>query len=424
MRSRERLLELRNVLPFIIWVAALIVALNSGWEIAYRLLYLFSLLILFGLIWSGGAVWSLAISRDPLHRVLHVGDTLVERLQVRNRSFLPQLWVVLEDSSDMPLHRLKQVLSYIPPRAERQFVLRTICLRRGRYRLGPVRLTGGDPFGIFRTRRRLGSGGSVTVYPRVFHLEALEQLTGVLEADARRSRRSADATTDVSNVREYQPGDEFARIHWLSTARRGRLMSKEFEHNPGGDVWVVADLHRAVHGGGLLPVAAEESPRLHPEEWPLLEPATEEYVVSLAASTATYFLRADRSVGFLTHSDKRHLMQPDRGERQLTRILDLLAVAEADGGVPLERLIEREAHQFRRYDTVVIITPSDREEWVAAAHSLALRGTRLLVMSVDRRSFTGEPPSSRIQELLAVRRLPFCLIENGRRPDEALCHTA
>src|SRR5690606_28409709 len=128
-------------------------------------------------------------------------------------------------------------------------------------------------------RRELAEGGSVIVYPRVFHLPALDQLTGVLQADGRRSQRSADPTTDVSTVRDYQPGDEFARIHWLSSARTGRLMSKEFEDNPGGDIWVVLDLHQAVQAGSLLDL--EETQHLDPEEWPLLEPATEEYAVSL-----------------------------------------------------------------------------------------------------------------------------------------------
>ncbi|NPV07177.1 MAG: DUF58 domain-containing protein [Anaerolineae bacterium] len=421
MRSRERLLELRNALPFIIWLASLAVALNSGWVVAYRLLYLFSLLILLGLFWSGGAVWSLSVQREPLSRAVYVGETLIERVWVRNRSHLPQLWVVIEDLSRLPFHRMRQVLSYISPRAEREFLVRTRCVRRGRFQLGPFALTGGDPFGIFRTRRHLATGGSVVVYPRVFALPALDQLTGVLQADGRRSQRSADPTTDVSTIRDYQPGDEFARIHWLSSARQGRLMSKEFEDNPGGDIWVVLDLHQAVQAGALLDVGSDVE--LDADDWPLLEPATEEYVVSLAASVATHFIRADRAVGLVGHSSGRLLVQPDRGERQLGRILDLLAVVQASGRLPLDRLLEQEAALFRRYDTVIVITPSDRPEWVGAAHALSLRGTRVLALVVDRASF-GVAAKADIRGLLAARRIPFCAVENGQRPDEAVCVAA
>ncbi|MGI6209410.1 MAG: DUF58 domain-containing protein [Anaerolineae bacterium] len=418
MGSRERLLELRNALPFLIWLVSLAVALNSGWIVAYRLLYLFTALIILGLFWSGGAVWSLAIEREPLSRMLHVGEDLVERIRIRNRAHLPQLWVVVEDLSRLPFHRMRQVLSYIPPRAVREFTVSTLAVRRGRFQLGPFALTGGDPFGIFRTRRLLASGGSVVVYPRVFHLPALDQLTGVLQADGRRSQRSPDPTTDVSTVRDYRPGDELARIHWLSSARQGRLMSKEFEDNPGGDIWVVLDLHQPVQAGSLLELDSEET--MDPADWPLLEPATEEYVVSLGASVASYFIRADRAVGFVAHARQRLLFHPDRGERQLGRIMDLLAVVEPDGRVPLDRLLERDAPLFRRYDTVIVVTPSDRPEWVAAAHALSLRGIRVLAIVVDRASFAGAPAKADIRGLLSARRIPFSVVENGQRPDEAV----
>ncbi|MHB0878718.1 MAG: DUF58 domain-containing protein [Anaerolineae bacterium] len=425
MRRGERLIELRNALPFIIWVAALILAFNSGWVMAYRILYLFTILIVIGLVWSGGAVLSLSVEREPAARMLHVGDMLSERVTIRNRSILPQMWVAVDDDSDMPHHLLRQVLSYIGPRSSRQFLLRTVALRRGRYHLGPTVLTGGDPFGIFRTRRRIGSGASVVVYPRVYALESFGVLAGVLQADTRRMRRSSDPTTDVSSVREYRPGDEFRRIHWLSSARQGRLISKEFEHSPGGDVWIVLDMQGKAQAGSLLKLApAGEFAPLDPAGWPEIEPATEEYAVSMAASVAAHFLRADRAVGFVSNEEAPYVSMPDRGERQLARILDRLAVARADGRLPLQRVLEREAHRFRRFDTVVTITPSDDEGWLYAAQNLALRGIRVLAVVVDRASFDERIGGGRLSQSVSAHGLPVCPIEKGQRPDEVLCEVA
>ena len=422
MWAPERGLELRNWLPVLVWLAALAVALNSGWVVAYRLLYLFTGLILLGLFWSAGTVWSLSVRREPLRGALHAGDVLVERVLVRNRSFLPQMWVALEDESELPLHLMRQVLSYIGPRSQRQFILRTLCLRRGRYRLGPAVLSAGDPFGIFRTRRRLKAGATVVVYPRVFALDSLSLLAGLLQVDTRRARRSPEPTTDVATVRDYRSGDEFRRIHWRSTARHGRLMSKEFDYSPGGDVWIVLDMQQHVQAGSLLPIGGgAQGPPLDSQSWPAVEPSTEEYAVSMAASIAACLLRAEREVGFLSYAESRHLVQPDRGERHLGRILDILAVSRAIGRIPLDHVLQREAHNFRRFDTVVLITPSVDEAWVDTAHALALRGLRVLAVVVDRDTFTDRLGSHRIKRLLAAWRLPFCVVENGRRPDEALC---
>jgi len=420
MHSRDRAIELRNALPLLVWVAALAVALNSGWVVAYRLLYLFSLLIILGLVWSGGAVWSLTVDRRPLSASAHVGDTFYERVRIHNRSPLPQLWVALDDGSELPLHRMRSVLSYLRPHADHEFLVRTLCVRRGRYRLGPSLLAGGDPFGIFRTQRSLPGGGSVVVYPRVFPLPALDRLTGVLPSSGQRHQRTPDPTTDVSTLREYRTGDEFARIHWPSTARLGRLMSKEFEEYPGGDIWIVLDLHQSVQAGSLLPLRRDAT-RFDVGTWPLLEPSTEEYAVSLAASVADHFVRADRAVGLVAQGEHRLLVLPDRGGRQLNRIFDLLAVVSADGRLPLGRLLEREAPLFRRYDTVIVVTPSDRPEWVAAAHALALRGVKIVPFLVDRDSFIDQATRGDIRALVAARRIPFCVIEKGQSPDQAQC---
>jgi uncharacterized protein (DUF58 family) len=43
-------------------------------------------------------------------------------------------------------------------------------------------------------------------------------------------------------VRDYEPGDSFSRIHWRSTARRDRLVVKEFELDPLADIWIVPDM--------------------------------------------------------------------------------------------------------------------------------------------------------------------------------------
>ena len=36
------------------------------------------------------------------------------------------------------------------------------------------------------------------------------------------------------------------RIHWPSTARRGRFMVKEFEQDPQADIWIFLDAQREV----------------------------------------------------------------------------------------------------------------------------------------------------------------------------------
>ncbi len=59
-------------------------------------------------------------------------------------------------------------------------------------------------------------------------------------------QRSADVTPHAAGVREYVPGDPMKRIHWPSTAHKGRLMVKEFEQDPQADIWIFLDAQQEV----------------------------------------------------------------------------------------------------------------------------------------------------------------------------------
>lgn len=62
-----------------------------------------------------------------------------------------------------------------------------------------------------------------------------------------------------------------------------------------------------------------------------LPATTEEYTVTITASLAQYFLRHDRAVGMLGYGQSNEVVQPDRGERQMNRILETLSVLRAEG---------------------------------------------------------------------------------------------
>ncbi|MFQ5578818.1 MAG: hypothetical protein ACE5G8_17715, partial [Anaerolineae bacterium] len=142
------------------------------------------------------------------------------------------------------------------------------------------------------------------------------------------------------------------------------------------------------------------------EGWqlPTIDPSTEEYCITVAASMVQYFLRQERSVGLITYPDSNHceLAQSDRGERQEDRLLEMLAVTHPHGSVSLEQVLLAEGTRFNRNTTLIIITPSVRPAWVAAARHLSSRGVKVTGIVVDPGSF-GMPFNADevIAELLA-----------------------
>jgi uncharacterized protein (DUF58 family) len=393
----------------------------------FNLAYVVGLTLTLSFIWALSNILWVRIDRDTVTRRTQVGEHVEERFVVRNTGLLPKLWLEVRDQSELPGHRAGQVLSGIPPRHERGWVTRTLCRKRGRYRLGPISLAAGDPFGLFRFRRRFPEIRHLVVLPATFELPRLQIPAGRLTGGDALHRRTHYVTPSAAGIRDYVPGDSYNRIHWPSTARRGRLIVKEFELDPAADVWIVLDLQSDVHAEAPefgLAVNGEPAilhlgePTLH------IVPTTEEYTVTVAASLAQHFLGRNRSVGLVAYGQHREVVQADRGLRQLTRLLECLAVLRAEGSVALHEILATEYTQFGRGTTVMVVTPSPDERWVEALRPLRDRGVRPAAVVIDPASFDARYAGARVPpaNLLAAG-LPTFVVRQGDDLSEVLCYS-
>jgi len=121
-------------------------------------------------VWAWINVRGLEVTvQRPVDR-LQEGNDFEERITVLNRSWFSKLWLEVEDPSDLPGHSARRVIS-LGPRQKRSWRSVSRCTRRGRYRVGPLRITSGDLFGLFRRARSYGEAQHVLVYPRAVELQ-------------------------------------------------------------------------------------------------------------------------------------------------------------------------------------------------------------------------------------------------------------
>lgn len=371
-------------------LAVLATALSTGWEIMYRLGYTLIGTIVLSFVWAWSNVRWLRYRHDVKSNRAQVGGQIEELLALENGSWLPKLWLEIRDESNLGGRRGNRVVA-LGSFAKRTYSLVTRCDRRGEFKLGPVTLESGDPFGLFRMQRRLEVGGTVIVYPPMVELVSFGRLPGDLPGGSAETQRTQYITPNAAGVREYVPGDAFCRIHWPSSARQRRLMVKEFELDPLSDVWMILDLNREVQVG-----TGSDS--------------TEEWAVSACASLTNYFIGQHREVGLLTQG---HALAPDRGYRQLHRLLDLLALVRATSSTPLDELVLSDDARFSRGSTVVIITPSTEEAWLAACRLLAARGVTVLVVVLEASTFGVSQSSLLLVSSLVALGIPTYLVKRG-----------
>jgi uncharacterized protein (DUF58 family) len=425
------MLKQRRTGVILLALLSLLAALATGRDLFFTITYLLSLLLIASFLWAWSNINWVHIARVTRTRRTQVGRPLEERFTVRNTSVLPKLWIELRDYSTVPEHYASNVVNGLGARAAYTWRTSTLCRRRGRYRLGPVRLFSSDPFGLFPMERDLTPTTNVVVYPLTVNLHQFALPIGILPGGDALRRRTHYVTTNASGVRDYAPGDSFSRIHWRSTARRNRLIVKEFELDPLADIWLVVDMAVFAHlvGGAerhVRPRGPGEVPSwlLWAQESYELPDSTEEYAVTIAASLAQFFLRKDRAVGLMAYGQSHEIIQPDRGERQLNRILETLAVLRAEGQVPLRDLVGSETKLVARGTTVIVITPSSDESYLMTARNLARRGLRVVSILLDPESFGGRSSGAMLHQLLLASNSVSYLVRCGDDLSAALSRTA
>jgi len=399
----------------IVSLVMLVFGLATGRTMFYNVFFLIAAVIAlsYGWAWSG-ANW-LRITRQTRSRRAQVGRPIDETFRLRNTGPLPKLWLEVIDASDLPGHRASHVANNIPPNVEYAWSVRTYCLERGRYRLGPITLVSTDPFGLFTIRRPLAHTTNVVVYPATFHLKSFPMPVGTLPGGDALRRRTHQITANAAGIREYYPGDGFNRIHWPSTARKGRLLVKEFELDPMSDVWVFLDMAANVHFGDrhIDPSkVVDETGGRRPPKFELPD-STEEYCISVAASVAQYFLRTDQSLGLVAVGQIWEVVQADRGERQTLKILETLSVLRAEGTIPLHEILYRETTGLARGSTVIIVTPSTNPRWARTVRHLTSTGLRVVAIIIDSESFGGKAGTAQVVAELEVAGITPIVIRRG-----------
>jgi len=150
------------------------------------------------------------------------------------------------------------------------------------------------------------------------------------------------------------------------------------------------------------------------------EHSTEEYGVTIAATIASYLLRQDLSLGMIVNAARREFLSLDRGDRQIERVLELLAVVKAGAGPDLKEALALDAMHLGRNTVAIIITPSISRDWHDGVRHLQRRGVQVAVIGLDAASFENTPADEDTLALLEGANIPVLRVKSETSISEAL----
>lgn len=274
---------------------------------------------------------------------------------------------------------------------------------RGTSPLGPVALTITGPWRLIRRSIIYHQDDTISIVPSITGAGRYRLLAAQhrLRTVGQRVIRRRGAGTSFANLREYVPGDDPRHIDWKATARRNRLISREFTVEQGQTIMIAVDC------GRMMTQLAGDRPRF-------------EYALASALTLADVALSTGDRVGLIVFDSLvRSYLAPARSPGTLGAIRDALTsvtatMTEPDYAAAFRTLTERN----RRRSLIVLFTDvidvrSSRAVIALTARSaerhlplvVALRNEQLVAASIPSPGATDEQTyeSAAAEELLSAR---------------------
>tara|TARA_B100000586_G_scaffold258138_1_gene222405 strand:+ start:233 stop:1444 length:1212 start_codon:yes stop_codon:yes gene_type:complete len=354
----------------VLLIITVITALATGFGLFFRLAYIIIIVSLVSLISVYLNIRKIEVSIDRRNHLLSVGEQIDKRISIRNLSVIPKTLILATDITTIPEYTSSFALG-LTTKGYRSWRSTDYARQRGVFEMGPIEISTTDLLGIYRATTRHGEIDKIMVYPKIYDLRNFNIGTSQITNEGTSRKKSNILSPHASSVREYAYGDSLSRVHWKTTARTNRLMSKEFDVGSSNEVVILNDLDISVQCGRL-------------------EDSTDELSISVTASLTKSYTDSHTPVGFLSHGNDRYYITPGIGSSHFDRTMQTLAVAKPGNGKKLQQVIAEERNIWFNNSSIIIITPSSETEWVTALSELSQFNTSITVIMVNAKSFGGK----------------------------------
>ena len=219
--------------------------------------------------------------------------------------------------------------------------------KRGRFEFGSIAVRFLSRWRLVWCQTRIDAPVAVKVYPnmrraREVELRALGMRSFVA---ARRKSQWRGEGREFESLRDYVRGDEMRHISWTATARRGRLVTRQYQMERDQTILIMLD------AGRLMTARIESETKL-------------DSAVHAALALMSAAARAGDNAGLLVFGRRvKAFLPPKRGAEHLDAALEALHAIEPEMIEPsYSRAFEFAAANSRRRSLVVVLTDLVDEE--------------------------------------------------------------
>lgn len=287
---------------------------------------------------------------DP---ILSANTSNIVRLEIENLGNSSSTIKIRDEAPDTAIVEGNEFKVTLAPEELKELTYHLTPLERGRQNFRGTFIRYAAPFGLALIQKQLPTQAETRVYPNVLAVREFDLLRqkGRLNMMGVRRSRSKGLGTEFESLRDYNE-DDYRKIDWKASARRGKLVVRNYEQESNQCVFVCVDVgrHMLSEVDGIRKI---------------------DYCLDACLLLLHAAERAGDQIGLMMFNDvvKRYVV-PRKGKQQVAAVLDALYDSLAEPVQPdYAAAFGYLAKRWKRRSLVVLFTDSENYD---QANELAL----------------------------------------------------
>lgn len=365
-----------------LFIAALIYIYFNGGKIPYMFFYTILVSPFISFVYTLFIYLRFKYGQELDKKFVTKGDKVNFIFSINNEDFFIYPYVRMTFYGAQTIFENQfQVKSFsLKPFSGKNYSFELQCNYRGTYEIGISSVEFEDFIGLFKLRYKVFEPRSVTVYPKIVHLEKFLLITDFMsEAQSILNTGDEDMAT-ISDVRKYEYGDSLKRIHWKLSAKTQEIMVKKFESTSETNTIMLLDLHKN-------PYSTEENIML------------EDKLIESVVAVLYYCLRKWIPVNLVYFSEKLMSIQA-KNHLMFNQIFEVLAKVKFKEYIPVKDLLEIYINSALNKTNVLIFTSNLDYELYSSIYKGCNAGYDLSLIYTSPEKFTGTK-NAEVENILA-----------------------
>lgn len=315
-------------------IAVFCYAMFQGGFVSWFLFYSFLPFSCYSLILFFYPLHTFQVSRSINQEQFSAGETLIAKITIHRKFPFPLFYLIVEDILPYKLNGnefIDEPKKLLFPSFKKtiEYEYELLNIPRGEHIFKTIRLKTGDLFSLTEKEVFFHVENYFLVYPSYVDLDYRKQTRDNDQGHIVSNKKLWQETTMTIGVRDYQHGDRFSSIDWKATARRGSMMTKEFEQMQSNDVIVTID-------------------RSQSEKF--------EWIVTFTASILRSLIKNGENVGLVSIGADKMIFPLQSTEKHLQDMFYHLAKVDCDSKESFVKVLTENRNWNERKVTDIIVT--------------------------------------------------------------------